>query len=149
MPEVLAIERESFGHFAWFEDDFIRCLRQRNCICMVAEHGERVVGFMVYELHKTKLHVLNFAASPLARRRGVGRQMIEKLAGKLSGDRRDRITLDVREGNLPAQLFFKAMGFRAVSVLRNFYQEEDTDEDAYHFVMRLGDRRGQRECSGA
>ena len=33
------------------------------------------------------------------------------------------------ETNLPAQLFFKSVGFRAVSVLRKFY--EDTPEDAY------------------
>src|SRR5690606_11527131 len=44
MPEVLQIEKASF-EFPWYEDDFIRCLRQRNCIGMVAEQGERVVGF--------------------------------------------------------------------------------------------------------
>ena len=36
MPEVLDVERSSF-EFPWAEDDFIRCLRQRNCIGMVAE----------------------------------------------------------------------------------------------------------------
>ena len=62
MPEVLAIEGESF-EFPWLEEDFIRCLRQRNCIGMVAEHEDRVVGFMIYELHKTRIHVLNFAVA--------------------------------------------------------------------------------------
>ena len=83
MPEVLSIERESF-EFPWFEEDFIRCLRQRNCIGMVAEQGERVVGFMIYELHKTRLHILNFAVAGGMRMRGIGRQMAEKLEGKLS-----------------------------------------------------------------
>ena len=31
---------------------------------MVAEQGEKVVGFMIYELHKAKLHILNFAVHP-------------------------------------------------------------------------------------
>jgi ribosomal-protein-alanine N-acetyltransferase len=128
MPEVLAIERESF-EFPWFEEDFIRCLRQRNCIGMVAEHGERVVGFMIYELHKTRLHILNFAVAGGVRRRCIGRQMAEKLISKLSSQRRTRITLEVRETNLPAQLFFKQVGFRATSVLRSYY--EDSPEDAY------------------
>src|SRR5262245_30732838 len=78
MPEVLAIEDQSF-EFPWAEDDFIRCLRQRNCIGMVAEHNERVAGFMIYELHKSKLHILNFAVESHLRRRGVGRQMVKKL----------------------------------------------------------------------
>ena len=30
MPEVLEIEGESFD-FPWSEEDFIRCLRQRDC----------------------------------------------------------------------------------------------------------------------
>lgn len=133
MPEVLAIEQECF-EFPWYEDDFIRCLRQRNCIGMVAEASERVVGFMVYELHKHRLHVLNFAVSDAFKRRGVGSQMTKKLASKLSHDRRSRIMLEVRETNLPAQLFFRAVGFRAVSVLRKFY--EDTPEDAYLMQFR-------------
>jgi ribosomal-protein-alanine N-acetyltransferase len=128
MPEVLAIERDSF-EFPWFEEEFVRCLRQRNCIGMVAEHAERVVGFMIYELHKTRLHILNFAVAPDMRRRGVGRQMAEKLVGKLSSQRRTRISLEVRETNLPAQIFFRQNGFRATSVLHDFY--EDSPEDAY------------------
>jgi ribosomal-protein-alanine N-acetyltransferase len=133
MAEVLDIERASF-EFPWFEEDFIRCLRQRNCIGMVAEHGERVVGFMIYELHKTRLHILNFAVATEFRRRGVGRQMLEKLVGKLSSQRRTRITLEVRETNLPAQLFFKSALFRAVTVLRAYY--EDSPEDAYLMQFR-------------
>ena len=133
MPDVLDIEQESF-EFPWLEDDFIRCLRQRNCIGMVAEHGERVVGFMIYELHKNRLHILNFAVAQGARYRGIGRQMAQKLVGKLSSQRRTRITLEVRETNLPAQLFFKSVGFRATSVLRAYY--EDSPEDAYLMEYR-------------
>ena len=128
MPEVLEIERASF-EFPWFEEDFIRCLRQRNCIGMVAEHAEHVVGFMIYELHKTRLHILNFAVSPSVRHRAVGRQMIDKLIGKLSSQRRTHISLEVRETNLSAQIFFRESGFRATNVLRDFY--DDSPEDAY------------------
>ena len=133
MPEVLGIETGSF-EFPWSEDDFIRCLRQRNCIGMVAEYDERVVGFMIYELHKDQLHVLNFAARPDVRRRGVGRQMVEKLIGKLSQQRRNRVLLEIRETNLAAQVFFRNLGFVATSVLRDYY--DDTTEDAYVMQYR-------------
>lgn len=133
MPEVINIEEESF-EFPWSEDDFIRCLRQRNCIGMVAEHDDEVVGFMIYELHKTRLHILNFCVAPEFRRREAGAQMTNKLIGKLSHQRRTRIMLEVRETNLSAQLFFRSLGFRAISVLRDFY--EDTTEDAYLMQYR-------------
>jgi [ribosomal protein S18]-alanine N-acetyltransferase len=134
MPEVLAIEQKSF-EFPWCENDFLRCLRQRNCIGMVAECDDQVVGFMIYELHKARLHVLNLAVGSRYRRLAVGAQMIEKLIGKLSSQRRNRILLEVRETNLAAQLFFRSSGFRAVSVLREFY--EDTPEDAYLMQFRF------------
>jgi ribosomal-protein-alanine N-acetyltransferase len=116
MLEVLAIEKEAF-EFPWSEDDFARCLRQRNCIGMVAEMSDSIVAFTVYELHRSRLHVLNFAVLRSHRRLGVGTQMMAKLTAKLAPDRRNRIVLEVR----------------AVSVLRDFYQ--DSAEDAY--LMQL------------
>lgn len=111
MAEVLEIERGSIGD-PWSEEDFIRCLRQRNCIGMVAEYDERVVGFMIYELHKNQLHVLNFSVRPAERRRSVGHQMVQKLVGKLP-PRRNRIEVQVEETNLDGLLFLKCQGFKA------------------------------------
>ena len=134
MPEVLQIEEASF-EFAWTEEDFLTCLRQRNCIGMVAEHNQQIVGFMVYELHKSKLRILNFAVAPSVRRHGIGRQMVQRLVDKLSQQRRKEIVLDIRETNLAAQLFFKSQSFRAVGVLKGHY--DDTDEDAYAMQFLL------------
>jgi ribosomal-protein-alanine N-acetyltransferase len=136
MSDVLSIERSSFDH-SWTEEDFLQCLRQRNCIGMVAEQNDRVTGFMIYELHKSRLHLLNFAVAPSYRRTGVGAQMVSKLIGKLTSHRRSRISLAVRERNLDAQLFFRALDFRAVRVLRNYY--EDTAEDAFLMEFRVSD----------
>ena len=119
----------------------LRCLRQRNCIGMVAEQGEKVVGFMIYELHKTKLHILNFAVHPTCRRASVGQQMVGKLISKLSSHRRTKITLEVRETNLAAQLFFKAMNFRAMRVLRSYY--EDSGEDAFLMQYQIAADSGE------
>ena len=42
----------------------------------------------------------------------------------------------MRVSNLPAQLFFRAAGFRAVSVLREFY-DDMPEEDAYRMEYVL------------
>ena len=72
--------------------------------------------------------------------------MAAKLIGKLSSQRRSRITLEVRETNLAAQLFFRSAGFRAVSVLRAFY--EDTPEDAYLMQYRYRPLSVDMEMTG-
>ena len=128
LPAVLEIEAASFDH-PLGEDDLIRCLRSRDCIGMVTVDDETVTGFMVYRLAKSSIEILNFAVAPESRREGVGRAMIEKLLGKLSPDRRRRLFAKVSERNLNAQLFFKACGFLAVTVLH--YEYESTDDDAY------------------
>ncbi len=135
MDEVLEIERRSF-QFPWTEEEFLVCLRQRNCIGTVYESPQGYIhGFMIYELHKWSLRLLNFAVAPEVRQTGVGRAMVQRLIDKLSQQRRRFIEAEVRETNLKAQLFFSGAGFKAVSVLRRHY--DDTDEDAYLFRYSL------------
>jgi ribosomal-protein-alanine N-acetyltransferase len=128
IPQVVQAEQAIYD-FAWTEEDFLRCLRQCNCIGMVAVLDEQVVGYMIYELNRSEIAVLNLAVHPRFRRRGVGGQMVAKLVSKLSPQGRTKIRLEVRESNLDAQLFFRQHGFKAVHVLRDHF--EDTGEDAY------------------
>jgi ribosomal-protein-alanine N-acetyltransferase len=126
--EILAIENATSNH-PWSEGDFLRELQKRNVIGMVAEDGDRIVGFMVYELRRRSIRILSFAACPTFSRQGVGTQMIAKLIGKLSQERRSTLALYVRETNLAGQLFFQKLGFLATKVVRGHY--DDTNEAAY------------------
>lgn len=139
MPDVLRIEKSTYGH-AWTDEDFLSCLRQRNCIGMVAEHDQKIVGFMIYELHKSRLHILNFAVDPEVRRHNIGTQMTLRLIDKLSQQRRNEILIEVRERDLNTQLFFQKQGFKAVCVLRSHF--DDTEEDAYTMRFRLDEQTG-------
>ena len=133
MEEVLDIEQDSF-EYPWTSEDYTRCLRSRNCIGMVAEYHDEVAGYMVYELGKNKIHLLNLATAKRFRRCGVATQMVAKLIGKLSTQRRSKITFEIRETNLQAQLFFRSAGFLATQILKNHYQE--MQEDAYLMQYR-------------
>ena len=144
LEECLAIEDEFFP-LGWGEEEFRSNLRQRDVIAMVAEvnpHTGEVGGYMVYRLDKERLYLLNMAVRKDLRRQGVGESMVRKLAGKLSSDRRTAITADVRESNVPAQLFLRSMGFRSKRVVRGFY--EDTGEDAYVMEYCLPENSGGR-----
>ena len=141
MPEVLAIEAAASGT-AWTEEDFIRELRKRNCIGMVVQNGGKrpgdgpILGFMVYELNNSRLDILNFAVHHNWRRRGVGTALAKKLIGKLSAERRSRITLVLRETNLTAQVFFRSLGFKATTVIRGYYIEDLEVRDGFAFQFR-------------
>lgn len=134
MPDVLAIERESFAR-AWNDEDFLTCLRTRNVIGMVVENSGGVAGFMVYEILKDRLRILNFAVHPDERRQGIGTAMTNRLIEKLSQQRRTRIQLFLRESNLVGQLFCRSLGFKAINVIREHYA--DTNEDGYVMQYRV------------
>jgi len=141
MPEVLRIEAAGFDP-PWAEEDFIRHLRERNCIGMVAEYDETIVGFMLYELHKTRLELLKLAVHAECRRQGVGQQMVGKLTGKLSSNRRNRIAMEICERNLDGQLFFRSMGFYAFAVVADAYAMQYRHNIApppVNFVNRISD----------
>lgn len=145
MPEVLEIEKSSYAP-PYTEEQFLTVLRNRNCIGMVAEVGEKVVGYVLYELHKNRLTIIKMAVHPGYRRQAVGFQMIEKLVKKLASHRRTRIIIDVGERNMGALLFLKKMGFKAIRVLWNHFN----DQDAYKMVFALKDceEKEEVECSG-
>jgi len=129
MPEVLEIEQQFSD--PWTEDDFTASLMIRNVIGVVAEAKGLVLGYMIYELHKREFRVVSIAVYPQMHRLGIATQLIDKLAGKLNENAREKILLTVRESNLAGQLFFKRMGFRCVAITHGDY--DDTNDAAYHF----------------
>ncbi|MDR3233304.1 MAG: ribosomal protein S18-alanine N-acetyltransferase [Planctomycetaceae bacterium] len=137
--EVMAIEAASF-EFPWNEGEFLRCLQSRNCIGVVAEYEGKVVGYAIYETPRHKIFLTNIAVDEQYRRKGVARQIVQKLIRKLIYQNRHKIVVEVRETNLTALQCFRSLGFLATGTLRNFYEEQD--EDAYiltyqqHNVLR-------------
>lgn len=134
MESVLSIESSSF-EFPWSEEDFLEVLRMRNHIGMVIQDKQTVIGYMIYELRPDSLHIVNLAITESYRRAAYGTQMIQKLIGKLSAERRTSLVLEVQESNLSAQLFFKSLGFRAIEIIHDFYEKEK--RNAYRMRYQL------------
>jgi len=135
MPEVIDIEYNSYPN-PWSEDEFMKCLRIRNVMSYVSEREGQITGFMIFELFKHKIELIDLATHHTMRRIGVGSQLAQKLIDKLSSTHKNIIIADVRETNLVAQKFFSSLGFIADEVLHGIFC--DADESAYRFKYRYG-----------
>lgn len=135
---ALAIEREAFD-VPWTHVDFVNCLNSPNTVGMVAERSGTFAGFCIYQMYGHHLHLFSIAVAANQRRSGIGRALVDNLKGKLSLRHRHKISCEVRETNLGAQLFFKSLGFRARFIARNFY--DDFDEDALVVEFALPETR--------
>lgn len=107
----------------WPADRLLETLRDRTCIGMVADRGDDVQGFILYQLHATHLRLLGFAVRPDARRQGVGRALVDKLLFKVASHGRRSCVATVPETNLTALLFLRAMGFLATELQRGIYPD--------------------------
>lgn len=124
---VMEIESLSFPD-PWTNKDLTDHLRCRGVLGMTLHnHRSDVVGYMIYELTESNaIELLNFAVHPGWRRIGAGTRMIGALQSVLSPTR-TRLEALIAETNLPAQLFFRARGFRAIEIIRRPYGGLDLD----------------------
>lgn len=134
MDVVLKIEEACFEH-PWSPKNFRDALGSLNVTGMVAVSGNKILGYVIYERQKSGLLILNVAVDPEWRRQNVGRQMIQKLIGKLSVQGRMAINAVCCETSLGTQLFLKAIGFKCVEILPGHYG--DLGLDGYRFRYEL------------
>jgi len=139
VPRVVEIERDGFAH-PWSRELLERELDHAWSHTLLAlepdaGRGERVLGYIVFWLVHDEVHVLNVATALEARRRGVGRALMDAAeeAGRLRGARLS--TLEVRRSNAPAIALYVRLGYRQVGVRPNYYAEER--EDAIVMVKQL------------
>jgi ribosomal protein S18 acetylase RimI-like enzyme len=79
----------------------------------------------------TCVDVIQLYVSPDWRRRGIGRALVTRFDPRPQGQGPCIFEAAVPESNLPMQLLLRSAGYKAVSVLRGFHD----DQDAY--LMQL------------
>jgi ribosomal-protein-alanine N-acetyltransferase len=136
VDRVMEIEQDGFLH-PWSRELIERELGHAWSQLLLAEDeaGGAVLGYIVFWIVHDEVHVLNVATALEARRRGVGRALMD--AAEDEGRRRGcRLsTLEVRRPNAPALALYRAIGYRQVGIRPNYYAEER--EDAIVMVKGL------------
>lgn len=121
---VLGIDSASY-RASMDEEELRRRLRQRYTIGMVAEAGDDILGFMLYDLHSDWIELQRFAVHPSWRRHGVGREMMAKIIDRklmFPDGRRNRLCINVGDDNLIGHLFLRSCGFRAEVITGSDYR---------------------------
>jgi ribosomal protein S18 acetylase RimI-like enzyme len=89
-----------------------------NGITLVAETGDTVLGYVLFELLGSKIVVRRLAVDPAFRRLGVGTKLVGKLIGKLS-EWRSRLVVYTGVNKFRACRFLSSCGLLAEEVERH------------------------------
>jgi len=104
----------------WSAGDISALLHQGGCAALVAG-DDAPLGYLIYRVVVDEAEVIRLGVPPVARRRGVGRAMMEGLLEACRGAGVRRIFLELRASNQAALGLYHAMGFARTGVRRGYY----------------------------
>ena len=141
IPRIAALEGECFSHGAT-EDMLERMRTAPDSVLLCAREGETFLGHAWFQFVLDEGYVGNIAVAEPYRRRGVGRALTRAMLSAAGERDLAFLTLEVREGNLPARRMYEQCGFVKTAVRKNYY--ERPPEDAVLMTAVLGERK--EEC---
>lgn len=97
----------------------------------------RIIGYAGMWLILDEAHVTTIAVREAKRGNGLGELLLASLVEASIEMGADRVTLEVRVSNLPAQRLYEKYGFRREGMRPRYYS--DNNEDAY--IMSVGQVR--------
>lgn len=131
LDHVATLEAESFPN-PWSRrmlyQDFARNPRARF---MIAEDGNRLIGYVGIWLRDNEVHITTLAVDPDHRRQGVATRLLKRILQAQRAHERS-VTLEVRESNEAAQQLYRKLGFEVEGRRERYYS--DNQEDA--LIMR-------------
>lgn len=137
-PVLADMSRRLVEHglrWRWTPTAIRRCIRhaETEVVVVRARTGQPLAfGIMRYE--ELEAHLILLAVTPGARRRGLGRHLVEYLESMARTAGIGRIILEVRAANAEARAFYRSMGYRESERLHGYYQGA---EDALRMIADL------------
>lgn len=144
VSSMVAIERECPTAAHWTEQQYLDLLAATEAgprLALVAEAegdapGEStVLGFLVARQLAPEWELENIVVLPGARRRGVGKRLLEALFEEARKTHSPSLFLEVRESNLAARSLYRSLGFRETGRRKSYYTSPL--EDAVLCARRL------------
>ena len=136
LQAILEIERTSFST-PWSLQAFKAELKDNEYaryLCLELEG--QVIGYMGLWFILDEGHITNIAIAPNFRGQHWGEYLMRSMMDRMVEQGMERMTLEVRTSNSPAQSLYKRLGFATAGVRKGYYA--DTQEDALIMWVELG-----------
>ena len=125
---ILPLERELFGHEAWDARSWWEELAARpRREYVAAQDGGNLVGYAGIDDQGDVADVMTIAVVPSARRRGIGRVLLDALLARARARGAHDVILEVRADNAAALALYADAGFTTVRTRRGYYRNPGSD----------------------
>jgi ribosomal-protein-alanine N-acetyltransferase len=135
IQEVLAVETSSFTS-PWTENAVRSEPGSFGSIARVAVCDGNIAGFLFARRVFEEAELLQVAVSPLFRRRGLARLLMEDLIDLLKAAPAKKVFLEVRISNTAAVSLYRRFGFEETGIRRDYYRSPVEDAVLMELQMK-------------
>jgi ribosomal-protein-alanine N-acetyltransferase len=114
------LERQCFS-LPWTREQLESQLPDLQHVFLVADENDRVLGYVGMMAVLDEGYISNVAVASEARRRGIGRALVEELLDRSEKLSLSFVTLEVREHNEAAIALYAGLGFVPAGLRKNYY----------------------------
>ncbi len=109
------------------KDEFNISFPQENSFSrkLVCAKDENIVGILLYSVMYERAEIDYICVKKECRNKNIATDLINEMFTILIQDNVETVSLEVRKSNIPAQNFYKKMGFSEVAIRSNYYKNED------------------------
>jgi len=132
--QVANIEAESFSD-PWSLSEFENTVRMKHYFYLVAEEENEILGYCCFTSVMDEGEIPNVCVKSSARKRGVGRQMMECLIEEAKKQELSVLYLEVRESNGPARHLYTVLGFEEDGIRKGYYNLPKEDAVLMHLSL--------------
>ena len=123
LSQMAAIEREAF-EMPWTEAMFIPEVEDPSAYYVVGVRGDEVICYGGFHKVLDEAHITNIAVKSTERGKGIGKFLMSALIARAKLADITRMTLEVREGNIPAIKLYESFGFKVEGVRKKYYDNK-------------------------
>lgn len=106
-----------------------------NIIISVDEESREIKAYLIYYCMGDEIELARIATCSDYRGQGYGFGLMNYLQEKAITDEKERILLEVREGNATAIALYEKCGFQSIGIRKNYYTSPEEDGNIMEKVL--------------
>lgn len=121
IKDILVTEFDEFWKPSILESE----LKSENSKYIVAKENGKIVGFAGLWFSPVDAEITNIVTKKTERKIGIGKALLDRLIEMAREAKRDNISLEVNENNVPAGSLYEKAGFEIAGIRKKYYNGKD------------------------
>lgn len=138
IPHIITLERASPTVAHWTDQEYQQVFRSGSVqrLALVAEIEGGVLGFLIAQHIAPEWELESIVVAESARRKGLGKQLLDALLLRARKTKSDAVFLEVRASNASARAFYESAAFEQSGRRKSYYSAPEEDAILYRRSLR-------------